>query len=184
MSSEWSIPAGEHGVIRVFALDLDETDADRFARAVSGAADGGPVRDALGAGALDPEFVEVFPVSDLAEMGLAGYLVTGLGAAEDQVTPFQSQLDGIRGHVVIVLSSAFGGEAMALSPRAPLRPVVTVREPLPMPSFTPLTSEGASGQLGPPVAEAPAPAGRSRLPLYAILALILAVIAVLAFILD
>ena len=46
---------------------------------------------ALGAETLDPEHVEVFPVSDLEGVGLAGYLEDGMGVPADQLEDMRAR---------------------------------------------------------------------------------------------
>ena len=47
---------------------------------------------ALGKAPDDPSRVEVFPVSNLEGLGLAGYLIEGCGVAESQIAPDRSRL--------------------------------------------------------------------------------------------
>ena len=177
MSEVWTVPKDEHGVIRLFALNLPTGEAKALAAEVAASGDGGPLRAMLGVVALDPEFVEVFPVSNLEGLGLAEYVITGLGAPRDDVVPFKPQLDSLTGSVAVVLSKAFGGVEQTLSPATPLRHVVTFHEPLPTPSFEPLTSEGAKGRLGGAPAAEPQPVRGPRTRRLAALVILFAVLA-------
>lgn len=124
MSAPMQIPAFESGVIRLFAIDLADDQIDGFATRSDDAAPW-PLLDALGASSLDQDFIEVFPVGDLEGLGLGGYLHTGNDIPLDQIDPLAPQLDQLKGHVLLVLSSAFGGSAQSLNPKSPLRHIAT-----------------------------------------------------------
>ena len=91
--------------------------------------------------------VELFPVSNLEELGLAGYLVEGLGIAESDVAPNRMRLNSLSGHMLIVLSAAFGGKETTITPSAPLKWIGTYTEEGASIQFRPLPSEGAKGVL-------------------------------------
>ena len=74
MSTTMQIPAFEVGVVRLFAIDMLSDQMDTF-----------NAKAALGAAHLDETFVEVFHVSDLEGLGLAGYLMTGNEVPEEQI---------------------------------------------------------------------------------------------------
>ena len=148
MSSPINVPAHEHGVIRLFAIDLPADQIETFnAASDTDAADiQWPLKDALGATHLDTNFVEVFPISDLDGLGLAGYLITGNDVPADQVDQMSQHLNLLKGHVVLVFSSAFGDIAQTLHPTSPLRHIATFFiEGTPV-TFEPLPDENA--QLG------------------------------------
>lgn len=143
-----NVPAFESGVIRLFAIDLpsDQIEAFKTTSYIGDDDTKWPLKDALGATFLDEGFIEVFPVSDLEGLGLAGYLSTGNDVPIDQVDQMAQHLDLIKGHVVLVMSSAFGGFAQSLTPRSPLRHVATFfTEGTPV-TFEPLPDDSA--QLG------------------------------------
>lgn len=123
--SELHVPEFERGIIRVFALTADPDTMDAAAMAA-----------ALGVPGLDMGGVELFPVKDLAGIGLEGYLTEGLGVTPEAVVP--GTLDGIGDYVAIVHSAAFQGRSVTLSPRPPLELAVVYRE-----------VEGAPGDLMP-----------------------------------
>ena len=126
MTPEIAIPAYEHGIIRVFSIELPDDQIDAFAKDDSAAKQ--PLLDALGIDTLDPEFIDVFPVSKVEALGLSGYLTSGLGVLEGDVAMDQKKLDDLTGHVLIVTSSAFGERAVTLTPNSPLRLIGTYRE--------------------------------------------------------
>jgi hypothetical protein len=119
MSAPVTIPAGEIGVLRLFALDMPREQV-RFLRDEPGAID-----DVLGTAGLNPEDVEIFPVSDLDDLGLPGYLHEGHAVPEDQIAPTRARLDAQTGFVMVLHSRAFGGRATTLTPARSLIPLGT-----------------------------------------------------------
>ncbi len=107
------VAAGEHGVVRLFTLTIEAGDTE--ALRAPGALD-----RALGVTGIDGDQVEVFAISDLAGVGLATYLVDGLGLPQAVVAPDADRLDALGGHVMVVLSRAFGGREATLHPTAQL----------------------------------------------------------------
>ena len=148
MSSPMNIPAFESGVIRLFAIDLPTDQIAAFNTIVNPTNDDPlwPLKSALGATSLDENFIEVFSVSDLEGLGLAGYLSTGNDVTVDQVDQMCQQLDLLKGHLLLVSSSAFGGLAQPLHIQSPLRHIATFfTEGTPV-TFEPLPDDSA--QLG------------------------------------
>lgn len=133
------IPAHERGHIRVFALDLDSAAAQDFSQSAQALA------TALSIDQIDPAKVEIFDIADLEQMPLSTYLIDAQGAERTQIAPDAARLDQLRGHVVLVFSSAVTGQT--LTPTGPLRWIGTYSEPDMMPSMEPLTSDGAQGQI-------------------------------------
>ncbi|MCW8842144.1 MAG: hypothetical protein OQK00_01880 [Rhodobacteraceae bacterium] len=159
--TKMQVKSGEHGLIRLFAIDpadeppLMSTEPDWDADHTDPP---WPLRDALGAEYLDSDFIEVFDVADLTGVGLPGYMIQGLGIPEQDIAPDRGRLDALTGHVLIVLSSAFGGFEQTLTPRAPLRWIGTWREekapihfePLPNPEPAPhLVPRGEKAEMTP-----------------------------------
>ncbi len=142
-----NITATEHGVVRIFALDLPADEVDAFARQTHDV-DGDAhwlLKSALGATLFDEDFVEVIDVDELDGVGLAGYVEEGLGMPSAAVQQDRALLDGIKGTVVIVFSAAFGGFEQTLTPRAPLRWVATYQDNVDIPQMIPLRAESATG---------------------------------------
>lgn len=110
--SDLTVAPHERGVIRLFALDMRPEEA-KFLRE-PGAAD-----QVLGVEGLDPEQIDIFPVSDLEDLGLYGYLNEGCGVSEDQLN--RAALEAVEGWVMVVRSAAFGGRAATLAPDPGLR---------------------------------------------------------------
>lgn len=115
------IPKGERGVIRVFDLDMPPEQA-RFLR------EPGALAQVLGIEDIDLDHVEIFPVSDLEELGLAGYLIQGCGIPESEVAADRARLDAIEGHVLLLRSRAFGGLAERLTPASQITPIASYGE--------------------------------------------------------
>ncbi len=132
--SDLDISAGERGVIRLFALDMRPEEA-KFLRE-PGAAD-----QVLGVSGLDPEQIDVFPVSDLEDLGLHGYLSEGCGVSEDQLD--RARLEAVDGWVLVLRSAALGGRAATLIPDPRLRLIGLYTEEATNWSGGPLETESA-----------------------------------------
>ncbi len=171
MTERLSIPPGERGTVRLFAVDLSPEEASAFA------SDPDAVARALGAPDLDPTRVEVFPVSRIAAIGLPAYLSEGHGIPPAALAADSKTLAALDGHVVLVAAGAFGPGARVLAVAPPLRLVGAWEEDMPAVRFGDLPSESARGTLGAPAAPPPPPqAGRGRGRMLTILILILAIL--------
>lgn len=184
MSGPIEIASNERGVVRLFAIDLEEREIEAFAGQVFGAKNGThdwPLRDALGATYLDHEYVEVVRMKDIASIGLSGYLTEGIGLPAEALAEDKERLDDMTGHVLIVLSRAFDGVAQTLTPKAPLRAVATYQDPGVTPSYDPIHADAAKGHLETADSSPDVGSGRrgSAAPI-ALLALGLAAIIILA----
>ncbi|WIY26292.1 hypothetical protein [Parasedimentitalea psychrophila] len=109
MDAVLHIPAGERDLIRVFALDMPPEQA-RFLR------EPGALAQVLGIEEINLDQVEIFPITDLEELGLVGYLTEGCGLPAEQLTDDHERLTGLSGHVMLIRSRAFGGEETRLTP--------------------------------------------------------------------
>ncbi|MEX0366636.1 MAG: hypothetical protein AB3N22_11235 [Ruegeria sp.] len=105
--SKLTVARNERGVLRLFTLDMRPEEA-KFLREPGAAA------QILGVDALDEDQIEVFPVSDLEELGLYGYLTEGCGISEDQLD--RAAQDAIEGWVMVLRSKAFADRALELTP--------------------------------------------------------------------
>ncbi|MBI6629326.1 hypothetical protein [Pontibaca salina] len=121
MSDIIAIPENERGVVRIFALDMPPERA-KFLREPGAAA------QVLGIDALDPAHVEIFPLSDLDELGLAGYLAEGLGVPAAQLDVDRARLNAITGWVMILRSPAFQDTPARLSPAQELTLIASYTE--------------------------------------------------------
>ena len=150
MTGSIEITSNEIGVVRIFAIDLPEADVPGLTEQVYGPGDDDyrwPLKDALGATYLDHDFVEVIRLKDLAGVGLSGYLTEGIGLPAALLEGDRAKLDGLQGHILIVLSQAFDGVAQTLTPKPPLKLIETYREPTAAPSYDPIHAEAAKGRI-------------------------------------
>ncbi len=155
MSESFHINATEHGVIRIFMVNLAANQIAAFTEAAQDGDAPAPITRALGVTNLDSDFIELFPLSNLEGVGLAGYLTDGLGVSKADVAPHASRLNGMTGQVLIVLSSAFGGIETTITPTAPLKWIGTYTEEGASMQFEPLVSEAAAGTLDKPAGKPP-----------------------------
>jgi hypothetical protein len=151
------VPAGEHGVVRLFTLTIEAGDIN--ALHAPGALD-----RALGVAGLDADQVEIFAIDDLAGVGLATYLNDGLGLPDAVVAPDADRLDALTGFVMVVLSRAFGGRAATLTPTAQLTLAgIWSQSPTNWAGHGHLASDSARGSTAPPAAASASPrAARAR----------------------
>ena len=145
--SDLTVAEAEHGVVRVFAIDLPLADAqERFGN------DPAALAGALGLDTLNDRYVDLLDPRPEGGLGLSGFLTQGLGLPANQIDPVAAQLDGLGEAVVVISSGAFGGEAVQLHPEPPLRLAFRFAEEVKIPDMTPLRSAAAEGVVG----EAPA----------------------------
>ncbi|MFP4043815.1 MAG: hypothetical protein ACLFTP_04500 [Rhodosalinus sp.] len=182
MSEPIDLPAHEAGVIRVFALDLPEAEAERW-RAPEGCDEGDdPLARALGADPFDRTYAEVIRVADLGAMSLSTYLAEGYGLPEDELASLRGRLDALTGHVAVTMSSAFGGKPQRLEVRAPLRLVARLTEEGGQTPRIALGSGSGHGTISP--APVPPPPARRTSPVLALLALLVLALLVAAVVLG
>ncbi|ATG38354.1 hypothetical protein [Phaeobacter piscinae] len=108
------IAAGEQRMIHVFDLDMRPEQA-RFLR------EPGALAQVLGIDEIDLDHVEIFPVSDLEDLGLVGYLRDGCGIPKEQLASDAQKLAAIEGYVLLLRSRALRGEATRLTPASQIR---------------------------------------------------------------
>lgn len=164
----------ERGLVRVFALSMsqDEAQALRDNTPEDGAP--APQAAALGLDTINADYIEVFPVSDLSEIGLTGYLVEGNGIDPDSLRGDRAKLDALDGWVMCVYSAAFGGRAVTLRPAPELTLIGTYAEPgVDWSDQQKLQSDAARGTTAAPK-KAPSDAAMSgRIAMGALLVLVL-----------
>ncbi len=105
--TDLNVTPHEHGVVRLFTLDMRPEEA-KFLR------EPGAAQQVLGVANLDPRHIDVFPVTDLEDFGLYGYLNEGCGISEDQLD--KDALKAIQGWVLVLRSAAFQGNATQINP--------------------------------------------------------------------
>ena len=137
-----TIPASEHGAVRVFAADLDPEG--------SAAITAHNVQNLLGPDvSIDPRKVEAFPAKVIASMGLAAYLAEGYGIEESDLKGKRAALDALTDLIVLIPSSAFGS-AQVLDPNPALKFIGIFHEPKAEHPAQMSPSASAEGQFTPP----------------------------------
>jgi hypothetical protein len=171
------ISAGEMGITRVFSLSMDGTAAKQLRD------DRAAQTKALGAAPQNPAGIEVFPLADLGELGLAGFLREGVDAHPDDIARDKVKLAALDGWVMLVHSLAFSTEGATLTPATPLTLIGTYGQTPAPRDRIPLEAESAAPYTGTPPAGLPE-ITRSRSPagwIITILALLAVIILVWAF---
>lgn len=115
------VPAFEADVVRLFALDAAE--AARFRRRSVSRRHAEFLASCLGVQHVAPDYVALIDLADLGEQGLEDYLVEGQGIAPQSLFGDLAVVAGLKGHVLVVTSPAFGGDAVILTPQSGLKPV-------------------------------------------------------------
>ena len=123
-------------MIHLFALDMRPEQAVFLKEP-------GALAQVLGIDALDMEQVEIFPVSDLEDIGLSGYLTEGCGVPPAQVAEDAAMLAALEGYVLLIRSRAFGGQERRLTPADLIQLKGSYGERQTRWSGTPIASESA-----------------------------------------
>jgi hypothetical protein len=110
----------ETRAIRIFSMEMTAQQAEFQKDPIA-------MQQVLGIQDIDPKYVEIFALSDLDQLGLAGYLIEGCGVPESALAPERERLDALTGYVMLLHSQAFGGRAVTLKPTLPL--IATFNEP-------------------------------------------------------
>lgn len=145
MTTPLHIPQGEHGKIRVFAVNRPVGEMQSALQTMSKQ---DLARDLLANASLDTSTAELFPVADLTGVGLPGYLTEGYAVGTAQVDPDRARLDALEGYVLIVFSETFGTREMTLTPGADLTLIGTYTEFEPSQDVTGLTADSARPYTG------------------------------------
>ncbi len=156
---QFTVPKGEYGKLRVFALSLSDDAAQALHDNddIKSADDLHPQERALGTGFVDANHVEVFRVSDLDTLGLVGYLRDGIDANEAEIARDAAKLAAVDGWVMLVYSMAFGGAEATLSPIPELTLIGTYTQEQADRAPIPLESDAAAPYTGAPTASPPIP---------------------------
>ena len=139
-----SIPLNEHGLIRVFAVNRP---AAELSNALKSQDKTTLVADLLGH-EMTESGAELFPVSDLAGIGLSGYLADGYAVPLDQLSDTRAKLDALEGYVLLVFSAGFEGRAATLTLGPDLTLIGTFGETQPDMAVRPLDSDAAQPYSG------------------------------------
>ena len=154
-----TIPKGERAVIRVFAINRPPAEM-RSALAQTPKPD--LARELLGAPHLNTATAEIFPVSDLAGVGLAAYLADGYAVPQEALKENRARLDALDGYVLLLFSESFGGRETRLEPGPDVTLIVTYGEFSPAPATETLSAESAQAYSG--VRPPPKPTIQRRRP--------------------
>ena len=162
MTETLDLPAQDHGIVRVFALDAEGQGPDDWAPGGTPGAGGDPLAQAFGIEAIERDYVEVLRLSDLGGMDLPAYLAQGYGVTAEALAPHRTALEAMEGLAVIALPPAFGPatgqEAATLPLDARLRLVAALPDPAAPSALPPLSGAAAPGHdPAPPDPPAPAP---------------------------
>ena len=157
MSKTITIPPGERGAIRVFAVNRAPLEMQV---ALSQQPKTDLARELLNAPDLNTIGTEIFPISDLDGVGLAGYLADGYAVPEDQLDADRTKLDALEGYVLLLFSNSFEGRGGRLEIGPDLTLIGTYGELQPDHSAEPLSSASASPYTGP--GGKPVPVARKR----------------------
>ncbi|MEY1554014.1 hypothetical protein AB3Y40_00130 [Yoonia sp. R2331] len=135
-----TIPATDHGQIRVFAVTgpvppgLVDKDADALT-------------DTFGVTGLDADFIDVFDTQALGDMTLTDFLQHGYDITPDAAD--LAMLQGLEGIVVLMMSRAAGGETTVLSLGAGVKHVTTLGDKAQLSVAPPLESLSSQGVIEP-----------------------------------
>lgn len=140
------IPQGEHGQIRLFAVNRP---IDAMARDLRGSGKSHVINDLLGFDVAE-NAAELFPVSDLTGVGLPRYLTDGYTVTEAQITRDRARLDALDGYVLLLFSSAFDSAETTLEIGPDLTLIGTYGEEQPAMVVPPLTADAAQPYSGVP----------------------------------
>ncbi len=147
-----TIPANDHGAIYVLELNrpapdglVEKTDAAMMA--------------VFGKVVLNTDYVDAITPGILTDMSLADLIKNGY---EMPVSERDAEtMRGLVGTVVLVMSAAFGGDAMTIDLPADVRLVTTLREPASMSAPQPIHTKSAKGIVPPSGKKPPSDAAMS-----------------------
>ncbi|MDJ1006534.1 MAG: hypothetical protein QNJ13_01815 [Paracoccaceae bacterium] len=104
----------------------------------------------------DPARLDIFPAAKIAPVGLDAFLAEGHGIAAADLVPFKTELDGLKGTVVVLPARALSDGRVTLALAPPARHVATFREAAAeIAAPLPIETESAKGSLGAPSGPAP-----------------------------
>tara|TARA_R110002126_G_scaffold42962_3_gene123518 strand:+ start:105 stop:644 length:540 start_codon:yes stop_codon:yes gene_type:complete len=145
------IPPMERGRLRLFAINKTEAEI----RSILDEGTYG-IQKLLGANDLNPDYIEVFRVADLGDMGLDDYLHTGYDIPRAQLDPQAGRLRALEGYVLVVLSLAFRDLHVTLPATPDLTLIGTFGAPaVEWTTSETVTSTSADPYSGPPKASRP-----------------------------
>lgn len=138
----YTIKSSERGAVRVFTTEL-EPEGDAAITPQN-------VHKLLGDGVtLVSSKVEVFPSKVLEGMGLTQYLAEGYGIPVEDMAGKSAALDALKGLVILIPSSGFGGIEQVLEPSPALRFIGAFHEPKNAPPKKMAAHEASDGLISP-----------------------------------
>ncbi len=150
------IPNSESGVVRIFSVSRPMS---QMARTLKQQTKAQVASDLLAHPVTDDNF-EIFPLSDLAGVGLASYLTEGYAVDPGDIRADRRRLEALDGYVLMLFSNIAQDDAVTLTPTSDLTLIGTYTEPRGSHAAAPITSESAKPYSG--VTEAPKAPPRSR----------------------
>ncbi len=176
----------EHGILRIWAFDgASETGRALVEAMRQEPRNAGPAMAALGAKRVDPYWLDLVAMRDIAELGLNGYLRQAYDVSKEDLEA--AHLQTAHDHVLIAPSRAFADHEQTLSPDAALTALGSLDIHKDVGALRPMEPvETARREPASPDPEEPrpgAPAGRSLRPGAILLLLLIAAafIAIVAF---
>lgn len=158
-----TIPANEHGLIRVFATEMD-LPFEVLTKTPDGLL-------ALFGAPLNRDYIDIVKIDDLAGMSLTRYIHEGYDMPPDLVEA--AVVDQIKGYAVLVLSRATDGNKTELHPGFGLHHITTYTTTPDFALHEALPAEGAKGTIPAPDGKPAKSAGRmsGMIAMYALLAM-------------
>lgn len=134
-----NIPANDFGQLRIFALDI-EPPIELRDKAPEG------IAGAFGV-LLNPDYIDVVKVGDLAPMSLGQYIQQGYDITPDPAD--SAVFEKLTGWIIIVMSRATDGAETVLDLAPGLRHVTTVADPSTFEPVAPINTASADGIITP-----------------------------------
>jgi hypothetical protein len=117
------VAAFEHGILRIWGFDGTSGPGSALIEAMGEQPrNSGPAMEVLGAERVDPYWLDLVRLADIAEMGLASYLRQAYDMPQEEAERITPTGD----HVLIAPSRAFADHEQTLSPDPALKPLGAV----------------------------------------------------------
>jgi len=167
-----NIPANDFGQLRIFALDI-EPPKELWDKAPEG------IAGAFGV-LLNPDYIDVLKVSDLAPMSLGQYIQQGYDITPDPAD--SAVFEKLTGWIIIVMSRATDRAETVLDLAPELKHVTTVADPSTFEPVEPIRSASADGIITPKTKTPMSDARMGGMVATAALVLLFAVVGVMIWI--
>lgn len=138
------IPRAEHGTIRVFAISRPIAN---MARALKQQSKIALASELLGHDVVEGD-IEIFALSDLAGIGLHGYLSEGYGVDKQALHLDRTRLDALDGYVLLLFSTLSDTGDVSITPARDLTLIGTYAEPAAKHVAPPIQAEAAKPYTG------------------------------------